>query len=102
APVVRVSKNCPQPIYQPCLEADYMPYAYPAFGACPCCNDGCFHPCPYYCGGNAYKTQWFHRWLGSHLGHGSMLDSYPCPCIYPTAGKPLHLPLASPASESLP
>ncbi len=73
---------------QPRLGRGYVPYSYPAFDSCPCAQDGCFHPGRYYCGGKAYRKQWFRKWVKTHLGRGSMLDGYPCECISPTAGRP--------------
>lgn len=74
-------------VFQPCLGRGYIPYSYPAFDSCPCAAGGCFHPAWYYCGGANYREQWFCRWLKVHLGHGSMLDGYPCDCIRPAAGR---------------
>lgn len=80
--------------FQSCFGAGYLPYAYPSFETCPCGSDGCFHPDRYYCGGKPYRQQWLLRWVRAHLGHGSMLDGYPCPCILPATGRayfPLNL-----------
>lgn len=67
--------------------AGYVPYAYPPFGSCPCGEDGCFHPRPYYAccgeGDPAYKKAFWRRWLRAHFHGGSMLDGVPCHCIYP-------------------
>ena len=75
-------------VVQPCLGRGYVPYSYPAIDSCHCARTGCFHPARYYCGGKQYRKQWFHKWVKAHLGRGSMLDSYPCHCVYPTAGRP--------------
>lgn len=79
-----------QVLPQPCFGAGYLPYAYPGFETCPCGHDGCFHPAPYYCGGKPYGRQWLRKWIRAHLGCGSMLDGYPCPCIFPTVGRTYH------------
>lgn len=75
-----------------CLGTGYLPYSYPAFGSCPCALDQCFPPAPYYRGGKAYSTNWLRKWARAHLGRGSMLEAYACPCIYPTEGRLYLLP----------
>ena len=75
-------------LIRPCLGRGYVPYSYPAIDSCPCARNCCFHPGRYYCGGKAYRKQWFRKWLRAHLGSGSMLDEYPCQCTFPTAGRP--------------
>lgn len=80
-----------------CPIAGYIPYAYPPFGSCPCGDDGCFHPRPYYAccgeGDPAYKKAFWRRWLRTHFRGGSMLDGVPCHCVYPPvrvyAGPPI-------------
>ena len=67
-----------------CPQGSYIPYTYPAFESCPCGADGCYHPAPYYGGSQCYRRSWFHKWLRAHLGLGSMLEDYPCPCVLPT------------------
>ncbi len=74
-------------VIQPCLGRGYVPYSYPAIGSCHCANNICFHPAKYYCGGKEYHKRWFHKWVKVHLGHGSMLENYPCHCVYPTVGR---------------
>ncbi len=69
------------------LGRGYVPYSYPGFNSCPCAWDGCFHPHRYYCGADEYRRTWRQRWVRAHLGLGSMLDGYPCECIYPTVGR---------------
>ena len=70
-----------------CPGRGYVPYAHPAFGGCPCGEDGCFHPRPYYaCCGDAdpeYKKAFRRRWLRAHFRGGSMLDGVPCRCVDP-------------------
>lgn len=70
-----------------CPGQGYVPYAYPAFGSCPCGEDGCFHPRPYYacCGDSdpAYKQSFWRRWRRAHFRGGSMLDGVPCHCVFP-------------------
>lgn len=68
----------------PCLGAGYVPYAYPGIDTCPCASDGCYPPARYYCGGDPYRRHWLRKWLNAHFRGGSMLDHYPCQCIYPT------------------
>ena len=88
APPAVLGKEQPERMpFQPCFGAGYLPYAYPGFDTCPCGNDGCFHPNKYFCGGKAYRRQWLRKWVRSHLGRGSMLEGYPCPCIFPTTGR---------------
>lgn len=87
-PVNAIAVPAAQKTYQvtrPCIGAGYVPYSYPAVGSCPCGDDACFDPHRYYCCGKQYKRAWFHKWVGSHVGKRSMLDDYPCACIYPTA-----------------
>lgn len=73
--------------FTPCIGRGYVPYSYPAVGSCPCGASCCFHPWRYYCGGKSYKRQWFRTWFGAHFGKGSMLDQYPCECLFPTVGR---------------
>ena len=75
-------------LVQPCLGRGYVPYSYPAIDSCHCARSGCFHPARYYFGAKEYRKQWFHKWVKVHLGRGSMLDTYPCHCVYPTSGRP--------------
>lgn len=94
-----------QRVYQatrPCIGAGYVPYAYPAVGSCPCGDDACFDPHRYYCCGKQYKRAWFHKWVGSHLGKRSMLDDYPCACIYPTAVPRPYLREVKPVVDQFP
>lgn len=72
-------------VTRPCIGAGYIPYSYPAVGSCPCIDDFCFSPHRCYCCGMQYKRAWCRKWIGSHLGHRSMLDDYHCACIFPTA-----------------
>lgn len=76
-------------IAQPCLGAGYVPYSYPGVDTCPCVRDGCFPPARYYCGGETYRNHWWSKWLRAHFAGGSMLDGYPCHCIFPTVGRPV-------------
>lgn len=85
-----------------CLGDGYIPYGYPAFETCPCGNDGCFHPWRYYAGGKCYRRNWFHTWLRAHLGLGSMLEDYPCPCIFPIHAAPTAIPVEPEASTVWP
>ena len=98
-PIQRLKKG-EQVLWRPCLGAGYVPYAYPAFGSCPCDTDRCFLPAQYYCGGKPYRRQWFGKWVRAHLGNGSMLEDFPCECIYPTSGR-LHLLASDPAAEEV-
>ena len=72
---------------QPCLGRGYISYSLPAIDSCPCANDCCFHPGRYFCGGKKYRKQWYRKWFRAHLGRGSMLDDYPCECVYPAVGR---------------
>ena len=72
---------------RPELGTGYVPYRYPGFDTCPCADGGCYHPGWYYCGGKPYRQAWWRRWIGAHLGHGSMLDAYPCHCVQPSFGR---------------
>ena len=99
-------EGLPHGVFRPCLGAGYVPYAYPAFGTCPCAEDGCFPAAPYFaCGrcGEAYRERWLKKWARAHFGHASMLDGYPCHCILPTAGRPYVARIAvSPGSPTPP
>jgi hypothetical protein len=81
-------------VARPTFGAGYVPYPYPGFDTCPCDEDGCYHPGWYYCGGSAYRQTWCRRWVRAHLGHGSMLEAYPCHCVLPTFGRPYGLTAA--------
>lgn len=97
-PPIRRLEQGEQVLSRPCLGTGYVAYAYPAFGSCPCDTDRCFSPARYYCGGTSYHRQWFGKWIRAHFGKGSMLDEYPCECIYPTIGR-LHLRASISAAE---
>lgn len=79
-------------VTRPVLGSGYVPYRYPAFDTCPCDDAGCYHPGWYYCGGKSYRQAWWRRWMGAHVGRGSMLDGYPCHCVQPTFGRPYWTP----------
>lgn len=72
-----------------CPATGYLSYVYPGFDVCPCGSDGCFHPSRYYCTCGQYEKQWFRHWLRVQFGHGSMLDVYPCHCIFPPTVRPV-------------
>lgn len=89
-PRPRAPRHAPaEPVYR-CLGNGYVPYSYPGIGTCPCGppEAGCFHPWNYYHGGKSYKRSWLGKWLKAHLGHGSMLEGYPCHCTQPTVTRP--------------
>ena len=102
--VVSASEPSGRAMLPTCPGRGFLPYSYPAFGSCPCGEDGCFPPVRYYgaCGDadSAYKKSFWRRWRQAHFGGGSMLDGVPCHCIYPP-GRSLALPLTPqpPASE---
>ena len=75
-------------VVTPSLGRGYIGYELPAVNSCPCSNDRCFHSCQYYFGGKSYKKSWRRRWLSAHLGHGSMLEAYPCQCLSPGLTRP--------------
>ena len=77
-------------VIRPCLGSGYVPYTYSAIDSCPCGSDGCFHPHKYYFGGKSYRMRWLHRWLRAKCPHSShsMLEDYPCECIFPKYGRP--------------
>lgn len=101
-PLVAAPPAPPVQAFQPCFGRGYMPYAYPAFGSCPCGDDHCFHPGVYYHGGKPYRREWLCRWIRAHVGHGSMLEAYPCPCISPVAGKPYLISPPAPPVQAEP
>ena len=85
---------------RPVLGNGYVAYRYPAFDTCPCDDAGCYHPGWYYCGGKSYRQAWWRRWVGAHLGGGSMLDGYPCHCVLPTVGRPYGMPAVDGAPDA--
>lgn len=85
---------------QPLLGRGYISYSYPTIDSCRCASNGCFHPSRYYCGGKQYRKNWFRKWVKAHLGHGSMLDDYPCHCVIPTTGRSHRLNVRTSESSS--
>ena len=88
------SSNRTYEVVTPSLGRGYVGYELPAVDSCPCCNDRCFNPCRYYFGGKPYIRSWRRRWLSAHLGHGSMLDAYPCQCLSPGLTHPFWRPVS--------
>jgi len=72
----------------PCPGQGYIAYRYPAVGSCPCADESCFHPSRYYacCGDadQAYRKQFWKRWLKAHFCGASLLDGVPCRCVSPS------------------
>jgi hypothetical protein len=89
-------------VVTPSLGRGYVGYELPAVDSCPCSNDRCFSPCRYYFGGKPYLRSWRHRWLSAHLGHGSMLDAYPCQCLSPGLTRPYWRPVSTPETGAGP
>lgn len=89
-------------LVRPCLGAGYIPYSYPAVDSCPCARDDCFPPARYYCGGEAYRDHWWSKWLRAHFAGGSMLDGYPCHCVFPTVGRPIVQTVPEPSPDIAP
>jgi hypothetical protein len=81
-----------------CPGRGYLPYAYPAFGGCPCGEDGCFPSGRYYACDDGYEKSFWRRWRRAHFGGGSMLDGIPCRCITPP-GRAVSVPLAAAKPE---
>ena len=101
-PIIRRETRVPH-VERPALGAGYVPYRYPAVDTCPCGDAGCYHPGWYYCGGKSYRRAWWRRWAGAHLGHGSLLDAYPCHCVLPTFGRAVRFnPAAGVSPDSEP
>ena len=86
-PPISTTADQPTIVVQPCLGAGYVPYSYPGVDTCPCAYDGCYPPARYYCGGETYRDHWWGKWLRAHFAGGSMLDGYPCHCVFPTTGR---------------
>lgn len=76
------------------LGRGYVGYELPTLDSCPCSNDRCFHPCRYYFGGKPYVRSWCRRWLGAHVGRGSMLDAYAGQCLSPGLTRPYWRPVS--------
>ena len=96
-PAAAAGQTVPAP---PCLGAGYIPYSYPAVDNCSCATDGCFPPARYYCGGEAYRDSWFRKWLRAQFCGGSMLDGYPCHCMFPSVGRVWIPPVARPENQT--